>query len=504
MTEFVAAVRVILAVVFVVSAVAKLRDREGSREAVEAFGVPAALVGVVAGGLPFAELACALLLVLPDPFATTGAIASLVLLGAFTAAVTVNLVRGNRVDCHCFGSMGDQGTIGWHTVVRNGVFMLLAALSLVGAGSLESVPEVVADMSGILALLWVLALLAVAVLVGMGVVLQQLITGYGAALLRIEALEQGAGTAELVPAPMFTLPDLDGELVSLEEKLSDGMPAVVVFVSPGCHNCTELLPDLAAYQRDNHGPHVVVLSDGTVADNRDKASESGEIQILLQADKSLSEQVGILGTPAAILVGVDGNMAGGVIHGPDPIRSLIVTTHNTLLGPPDESHDHGPVHQIEGRPLGAGDEAPEVSLASETDEPLTAEEAFGDADGTVALFWRHDCGFCAGILDQVKELEATTPVRLVTVSTVEQIRATGLASPIVRDGGGVLSSWLGVPGTPSAARLKGGVLDSGVAIGGPNVLELLRSTQGKEQPGDGPDTPAADQTEDQREGSLVD
>jgi peroxiredoxin len=476
MTELVAAVRLILALVFVVSAVAKLRDREGSREAVRGFGVPAPLVGVVAGGLPFAELACAALLVLPDPYATVGAVASLVLLGVFTLAVIVNLVRGNRVDCHCFGSVGDSGEIGWHTVARNGAFLLLAALSLVGAGSRDSVPEVVWDMSGVVALLWAAALVLLTVLVLAGVVLQQLIGSYGSALLRIEALENATGLAEPADAPLFHLPDLDGKLVSLEETIGDGQPAVVVFVSPSCHNCTELLPDLAAWQRDDHGPHVLVVSDGTVAANREKIVDAGEIQVLLQADRSLSGELGLLGTPAAILVGVDGRIAGNVVHGPDPIRRLWETTHNTLLAGDDhQGHDHAPMHQIEGRPLGAGDEVPEVSLQSETGEPLGLDEVFDD-DGTVAVFWRFDCGFCASILDELKALEAVAPLVLVTGSTVENIRATGLTSSIVRDEGSALGNWLGVPGTPSAARIRGGVLDSNVAVGGPDVLDLLRSS----------------------------
>ncbi len=477
MTELVAAVRLVLAIVFVVSAVAKLRDRDGSREAVRGFGVPSPLVGLVAGGLPFAELACAVLLVLPDPAATVGAVASLVLLGAFTLAVVVNLVRGNRVDCHCFGSVGDQGEIGWHTVARNGVFLILAALSLVGAGSLESVPGVVREMSSVVALLWVGALLLLAVLVGMGIVVQQLVGSYGAALLRIEALEQAAGLAEPADAPRISLPDLDGELVSLEDTMADGQPAMVVFVSPTCHNCTDLLPDLAAWQRDSHGPHVLILSDGSVAANREKVADAGSIQVLVQADRSLSEELGLLGTPAAILVGVDNRIAGGAVHGPDPIRSLWESTHNTLLGATQQdSHDHGPVHQIEGRPLGAGDEAPEVTLRSEAGEPVGLDEVFSQ-DGTVAVFWRFDCGFCHGIVDEVRALEATTPIRLVTDSTVEDIRATGLTSPLIRDEGNALGNWLGVPGTPSAARLRAGVLDSDVAIGGPDVLGLLRDSQ---------------------------
>src|SRR3954447_10978042 len=112
MSIVVAVARLVLALVFVVSAVAKVRDREGSREAVVAFGVPSLLVGGVAAGLPVAELVCAALLVLPDPFATLGAVCSLVLLAAFTVAVVVNLIQGHQPECHCFGSIGDKGGIG--------------------------------------------------------------------------------------------------------------------------------------------------------------------------------------------------------------------------------------------------------------------------------------------------------------------------------------------------------------------------------------------------------
>ena len=127
MTIVVAVVRLVLAGVFIVSAIAKLRDRSGSRAGVEAFGVPAVFVGLVAGALPVVELACAALLLLPDPFATVGAVGSLALLLAFTVAIVVNLVQGKHPECHCFGDLGESGGIGWATVARNVALMVLPA-----------------------------------------------------------------------------------------------------------------------------------------------------------------------------------------------------------------------------------------------------------------------------------------------------------------------------------------------------------------------------------------
>ena len=51
--------RLLLALVFFVAGVAKLTDREGSRQAVEGFGVPAILASPLGTLLPLLELAVA-------------------------------------------------------------------------------------------------------------------------------------------------------------------------------------------------------------------------------------------------------------------------------------------------------------------------------------------------------------------------------------------------------------------------------------------------------------
>lgn len=471
MTELVAVTRLVLAGVFVVSAVAKLRDREGSRTAVEGFGVPGALVGLVAAGLPFVEIASAVLLVLPDPFATTGAVVSLVMLLVFTAAVVTNLVKGNRVDCHCFGSLGDSGAIGWHTVGRNGVFLALAAVSLVGAGSLRSVPGVVADMSAPRALAWLGGLLLVGAVVVMGYALQQLVTKYGAVLVRLEALEHTTGLVERPLAPAFTIPDLDGHDVSLESVLEAGRAALLTFVSPTCHNCTALLPDIAAWQTDEGEPlEILVLSDGSADDIRAKiAAVDPALRVLVDGDRSVATNLGVMGTPAAVLVDLDGRTAGPVVHGADDVRRLHADTFQQLTGAAPDHH----VHQIQAPPVRQGDAAPDTVVELENGEHVPLSDAFGE--DAVALFWRFDCGFCAQILEDVKALEATTPIRIISGSSVHALRESGLTSPILADPTGELEGWLRVPGTPTAARIKDGVLASNIGVGGPEVLQVLRA-----------------------------
>lgn len=470
MTVVVVLARLVLAVVFVVSAIAKLRDRPGTREAVQQFGVPAPLVGIVAAGLPLAELVCAALLVSADPGATVGAVAALTLLAAFTVAVVVNVVRGRRFDCHCFGQVGG-GSIGWGTVVRNGALLALAGLSLVGAGSLGSVPAELADHSASELLAGAGVAVLVLTIVALAVVLRTLMGRYGAVLLRLEALETVTGLTQAQAAPSFSLPDLDGTVVSLDDVLEQARPVLVAFVSPTCSICSELLPDLAAWQQDpDAAVSVVVVSNGTVQANRTKLGQTPTLRVLLQDDRSMAREYGVQGTPAAVLLGADGRFAAPVAHGIDAIRELHAGALSAVAGV-----SHQGLHQIAQRPASPGDPLPDVEVTTPDGDAVPVAELVGD-DETVLLFWRTTCGFCSAIVDDVAALEAVNSIVLVSTSEVAELRSSGLSSRIVREPGSALTKALQVPGTPSAVLVRAGRLDSTLAVGGPEVLSLLRQS----------------------------
>ena len=466
--------RVALAAVFVVSAVAKLRDRPGSREAVVAFGVPGALVGTIAAGLPISELACAVLLVLPDPWAVVGAVASLVLLLAFTGAVIYQLARGNHPECHCFGSIGNDGGIGWGTVGRNGVLVLLAAVTVTGPARASLWSEI-SNFTGTEVALFVLGLLAAAAVTALSLAVLTLMRRYGDVLLRLEALEHATGLAQPVPATDFTLPDLDGQRLNLTELVEEGRPVLLAFVSPTCHNCTDLLPDLAEWQGDPEHPlAVVVLSDGSVDANREKLTDVGPLRVLRQPDHDIADAYGVQGTPAAVVIGADGRVAGPVAHAVDGVRNLHATMLQAMSGGPADATPDAHVHAIEPRPVLPGDEIPQMPVLTEQGDEALLEDALGPE--AVVLFWRTDCGFCQQILADVKSLQSSVPMRIVTESDLGTLRASGLSSPVVRDPEGRFQNWLNVPGTPSAARIRDGKVDASLAVGGPAVLDLVRSS----------------------------
>lgn len=78
--------------------------------------------------LPWLELGLALALILGIALRITGAVAMLLLL-CFIVAVTINLRRGRRIACNCHG-IADTSTIGWGTVVRNLLLLLLTATAV--------------------------------------------------------------------------------------------------------------------------------------------------------------------------------------------------------------------------------------------------------------------------------------------------------------------------------------------------------------------------------------
>jgi hypothetical protein len=113
-----------LAVVFVWAASAKLTRLGTTRQGLADLGLPA--VGVLARGVPVAELATAALLVAVP---RAGGTVALVLLAGFTAVVARAVARGSTARCTCFGTVSRR-PVSVTDLVRNAV---LGAVALVAA-----------------------------------------------------------------------------------------------------------------------------------------------------------------------------------------------------------------------------------------------------------------------------------------------------------------------------------------------------------------------------------
>jgi uncharacterized membrane protein YphA (DoxX/SURF4 family) len=123
-------VRVLLAGVFALAGVTKLRDPVGAQATVGGVGVPAALRRPVALALCQFELGVAALLVLPR-LEFIGAVLAAALLTVFLVALGVQYLRGVEVPCACFGQLAVTPA-GWPTLARNAVLLGGALFVILG------------------------------------------------------------------------------------------------------------------------------------------------------------------------------------------------------------------------------------------------------------------------------------------------------------------------------------------------------------------------------------
>jgi uncharacterized membrane protein YphA (DoxX/SURF4 family) len=137
-------VRIGLAAVWLVSGAIKASDLNQTYIAVQAYDLlPSGVSSVVAGALPFLELALGVLL-LVGLGTRIAAVMSAVVLVAFIGAVAQSWARGLTIDCGCFGG-GGQVSPGQtqypQEIARDIGFLLLATWLLVR-------PRTVASLDG--------------------------------------------------------------------------------------------------------------------------------------------------------------------------------------------------------------------------------------------------------------------------------------------------------------------------------------------------------------------
>lgn len=515
-------VRLALAAVFVASATGKLLDLAGSRKALAEFGVPVWLVAPAGWLLPLVELAVVLAL-LPVASAWIGALAAIVLLASFTAAIGVALARGSRPDCHCFGALspGESRPIGWRSLARNAVLLGLAGYVAIwgraGAGT-----DILRPLGGGNMTAWLgvaLGVTALALAATALWLLLQVIAQNGRLLRRLDQLEQrplasdvaSAAQAQAVAtpaaglpvgsaAPAFQLPGLHGETLTLEALRAAARPLLLAFTDPNCGPCSALLPDLARWQRELAGSvTLTVLSRGSVAEHLTKATEHGLGQVLLQQDREIAQLYLAHGTPSMVLVRPDGSIGSPLAQGAEEIRALVARSGGQQTPPlptnaiaivADQTNPGGPCPHC-GR---VHAEADAVAAAAPAFIPLgrpapalklpdlggrTVDLADYRSRETVILFWNPGCGYCQQMLSDLRAWEERRPARAPAVLVVssgapEAIKAQGLASIVLHDPNFSTGAAFGVNGTPMAVRIDAaGAVASTPVAGADAVFELL-------------------------------
>jgi len=504
--------RLLLALVFVVAGLAKLADRQGSRQAAIDFGVPGALATPLAVFLPLAELAVAMTLI-PTSTAWWGAVGALSLLLLFGVGIGANLARGRKPDCHCFGQLHSTPA-GWSTLARNGVLAVVAGLVVwqgtSGVGVGPSALGWLTTLSAAQALLLIGGLVLLGLLVAQWWFLIHLLRQNGRLLVRLEALEARLDTDDVVAsrngaqqqsaglpvgskAPDFSLSGLYGETLTLGSLRAPGKPVMLLFTDPNCGPCATLLPEIGRWQQE-HAERLTILlisRGGDPEENRFKSQEHGLWHVLLQEDWEVSDAYRSRGTPSAVLVLSDGRIGSPVACGTEGIRALLTRAveapdqlpmRPAAQGEPcpncGKVHPAGEHAAQRTRPAGprVGEPAPEIRL--EDLEGNDVELADFRGEETLVLFWNPGCGFCQKMLPDLKEWEADppegAPKLLVVSGGTEANEAMDLSSPVVLDHDFAAGRAFGAAGTPSAVLVDAeGRIASEVSVGAPAILELV-------------------------------
>jgi uncharacterized membrane protein YphA (DoxX/SURF4 family) len=286
------AARLVLAAVFAVAGAAKLADRGAVRRTTVAFGAPQRLAGQLAWALIGSELGVAAALAF-GPSARIGALAAMLLLVVFGAAVAITVGHGRHPECRCFGRL-HSSEAGWSTVSRNALLAAVAGL-------------VAADGGG--SLLWA----SIAAIASAGWLVLE--------LRKPGRLRGGA------PAPPLTLADQEGRDRSLESLVVADRPLLLVFGDPDCAACRELLPRVAGWQtRLDSELAVAVVSGAGADDNLRLADEFSLRAVYADPERRTAAAYGITATPSAVLVDARQRIAADPAVGEQQIARLVERT----------------------------------------------------------------------------------------------------------------------------------------------------------------------------------
>lgn len=484
--------KAILAGVFLIAGIGKLLDRQGSEKALADFEVPAGMVKPAAAILPWFEIAIAAALLLPST-SLLASVAAAVLLSGFTAGMLVQMAKGNAPDCHCFGQIHSEPVSG-RSVARNiGLAVLACTLAAVtimfpGVNAVESGETLLGE--GTMQL--VIGFATVALLVAIFVVLRKISDQQGQIIRRIEILEVISNEGrELTrdevsdpqtglpigsPIPLFNVTGAEGISIPSTDLVADGRPALLIFVSPTCHPCEAMIPDINSWIREfGETLDILLISTGEFKPNVEKFGDANADRIFIQEVGGASEVMGPLWTPTAVLIDMKGRIASRNAAGDSAIRQLIEQIREKGV---EDDYFYFPNGDSDG--ILIGQQVPPFKLEDLDGNEFTSEHLKGQK--TIAAFWSTTCPFCMKMAEDLREWNGeknSGGPKLVLFSSgdPEEHRSLELGAPVLLEEGYGTASKIGMNGTPSAVLIdEFGKIVSETGVGAEMIWALLGET----------------------------
>jgi methylamine dehydrogenase accessory protein MauD len=140
----------------------------------------------------------------------------------------------------------------------------------------------------------------------------------------VGALKVDTGPAVGDKAPVFTLSTVGGELAHIGQALQEGRAQLLLFVSPDCPVCKNLIPlarSFAQYERLS----VLFVSDGELAAQRRMIERFGLDPGTFVNSAEVGMRFGVGKLPYAVLIDDAGVVAAsGLVNSREHLESLVV------------------------------------------------------------------------------------------------------------------------------------------------------------------------------------
>jgi peroxiredoxin len=349
-------------------------------------------------------------------------------------------------------------------------------------------------------------LLASLILISIWVGFYQLVKQQGRILLRLDALERGAKTAdnhaswlhddpafEELPSesvfPAFELPDLSGKTRTLWE--FRGQRLLLINWNFDCGFCEAIADDLARLETDlgRQNARIVLLASGDESFNREHAANHGlESLILLLNEKKIPAPFDHQGTPVAYFVDGQAQVAAPFASGADQVLALARSIASSAAEPiepkPERSRlkSERPLAEsrIERNGLRAGTPAPGFRLPDLQGHVVSLDDYRNRR--VLLVFSDPHCGPCDELAPHLVRLHEEhhnngLAVILVGRGNKEENRRKaeqfGFRFPVVVQDNWKLSKQYGIFATPVAFFIgENGVIASDVAMGKDAILAL--------------------------------
>lgn len=314
-----------LSAVLIASAIAKFRapdDLAGWAE----IGVPAGLRKEWLRRMhPWGELLLGVVLaVFGGILSLLGALVAVVLMGAYTWLVAQAVRREDDTSCACFGTRRKVTKV---TVARN---IWLTALALATAAVSWTTPLIGGPLwIGMQSGGWLIGLIVVAVTVA------------------LIMWPEGDDVATPVP-PHTPVATADNELDYVRTRtpavpitLADGStgnlramaarnPILLLAVSPSCGSCSDVIAKIGTWR--DLLPEIDVRFLLATSPATSSLIEKDEPQSLHDPEGYVRDSLDVGATPAAVLLGVDGMLAGGPVRGAADVEAFVGDVYESLHG----------------------------------------------------------------------------------------------------------------------------------------------------------------------------